>query len=445
MKVNGEIPEHMRKALEESLTTSRELGYDVDSDQKAKGKPSDGQLARRWIDQNPDCRYGLGEMRRYRDGHWPTMGAERFGQSVLEMLQQAEAEGVRVTDRLLRSVIHLIETEIAIPAEQWDAIPHALVCANGTLDLRTMALREHNPEDYATFALDYDFDQNARCPTFKQVLADALPGDAIEFLQEYAGYCLTTSTEHEIALWLYGPPASGKSTIIEGLTAMLGPRAGTLSLAEIEQSRFALGGIAGKTLLMATEQPGMFMRTAYRLNALISGEPVVVERKYADPVTIRPCAKLLWAMNELPRADASSGLYRRVKVIPCRPVATPNPEVKRAVVTERAGILNWALAGLRRLRSRKRFEIPPSVQEASRLFQAANDIPAQFLAERCERGDDYRASGQELYNAYRAWCADNGHQTMSSTTLAEHWARLGLARYRSEGRTYYRGVRVKLT
>ena len=55
---------------------------------------------------------------------------------------------------------------------------------------------------------------------------------AASFLQEFAGYCLTTDTAHEIAVWLHGPPGSGESTFIEGLKGMLGPRAGLLGLAD---------------------------------------------------------------------------------------------------------------------------------------------------------------------------------------------------------------------
>jgi len=440
MNANGSS-EQVRAALEAALAKAQELGY-VTDEPKTK-RPSDGQLARRWIAQNPGCRYGLGEMRRYRDGHWPAMGKETFRQSVLAMLQQAEAEGVRVTDRLLRSVIGLIETEVALPAERWDANYDIIVCANGTLDLRTYTLREHRPDDYATAALDYAYDPDARAPFFLAALLDAVP-EAADFVQEFAGYCLVTDVSLETALWFYGPPGSGKSTIIEGICRMLGPRAGVLSLAEVEQSRFALSGIVGKTLLVSTEQPSLFMRSAYKLNALISGEPLSVERKYADPTVVRSTAKLLWAMNSLPRTDPGDGLFRRVLVVPFRQqIEDPDPELKARIANERAGILNWALEGLRRLRARGRFDPPAVVREATRQFQQTCDVPAQFLAECCELGGDYRVTGKALYDSYRAWCLDCGHQPMSITSAAEHWQRLGLVRYRSEGRTYYKGARLR--
>ena len=76
--------------------------------------------------------------------------------------------------------------------------------------------------------------------------------DAADFLQEFAGYALTTDTRFEIAVWLYGPAGSGKSTVLTGLQTMLGERAGILGLADIERSSFALANLPGKTLYAHT-------------------------------------------------------------------------------------------------------------------------------------------------------------------------------------------------
>ncbi len=100
-----------------------------------------------------------------------------------------------------------------------------------------------------------------------------------------------------------------------GIASMHGSRAGVLGLAQIERSNSALADLTGKTLLTATEQPSLFMHSAHVLNALISGEPLTVEKKHRDLYTFVPQAKLLWSMNELPRlSESNSGLFRRVKV-----------------------------------------------------------------------------------------------------------------------------------
>jgi putative DNA primase/helicase len=110
---------------------------------------------------------------------------------------------------------------------------------------------------------------------------------------------------------------------------------------------------------------------------------------------------------------------RRVKVIkfPKLEEDQRDPDLKDRIALEGAGILNWALEGLARLNARGRFEIPHSVQEATREFQDKNDIPALFLEEVCAKVDLYdpkcRTGAQELYDRYSDWCKRNNHKPMS--------------------------------
>ena len=189
------------------------------------------------------------------------------------------------------------------------------------------------------------------------------------------------------------------------------------------------------------------MQATHILNAIISGEIMEVERKFRDPVNMRPYAKVIWAMNDMPRVpDAANGLFRRVKVIKFPPIPEKDrdPRIKEAIKTEGAGILNWALEGLQRLRARGRFEIPECVRSATADFQRHNDIPALFVEECCLTGPDYKTQAGELYTHYKKWCEDSGHKPMSSTSLAGEWERLGFEKYAAAGRRYYRGVGVLL-
>jgi putative DNA primase/helicase len=223
---------------------------------------------------------------------------------------------------------------------------------------------------------------------------------------------------------------------------MLGDRAGILGLADIG-NRFALTNLPGKTLLVATEQPSTSITATHILNAIISGETIMVDRKFRDPLEIKPDGKIAWAMNEYPRVkDPGSGLFRRIKVllIPQMDEAKRDPRIKEAVKLEGAGILNWALDGLERLRQRGHFDIPASVKSATEDYQAMNDVPATFVNQMCLIGPGYRIQSSKLYGAYNAWCLANGHRPQSSTAIAEHWRRLGFTRYMADGRVWWRGV-----
>jgi len=415
--------------------------------QKERGKspkPTDDELRDRWIIAHPLTAYGLGNFRRYQGGIWVKIPDNRIEQEIETVVEQAKDEGIRPKAGLLASVFKLTTIKVTVADEKWDADPDILVCRNGVLHIPTRQLNRHAPDYYATSELPFAYDAAAIAPAFLQVLNETVP-DAAAFLQEFAGYCLTIDTSYEIAVWLYGVPGSGKSTVIEGFKAMLGARVGILGLGEIERSQFALTNLVGKTLIISTEQPAIYMKAAGRLNALISGETTPVERKYRDPIEITPHAKILWAMNDYPRVDAGNGLFRRVKVVkfPPLPPEKRNPAIKEQVKQEGAGILNWALDGLARLRARGRFDIPASVQGATQQFQQTNDVPALFVAEMCLEGEAYKTQSSMLYEAYKVWCLANGHKPQSNTTIAEDWQRLGFEKYKLHGRYFWRGVGLR--
>ena len=413
---------------------------DAAQDYRAKG-PTDDELADEWKAAHPHTAFDGGEFRRYQDGTWPTMPEHKVNAEIKAVMVATKPRGVRPTSRLLSSVKKLAEGDIFIASHRWDADPDLLVCRNGTLHIPTLKLQTHSPNDYQTSGLDFDYNSNTPAPVWKYFL-DSTVTDAAAFLQEFAGYALTTDTKHETAIWLFGPAGSGKSTFLAGLQAMLGTRAGLLGLADVEKSRFALADLPGKTLVVATEQPSSYMTATHVLNSIISGEPITADRKFRDAVKIIPRAKLAWAMNELPRVpDAGNGLFRRVKVVKFPPLAdTPDPKVKEQIKQEGAGILNWALAGLARLRWRGRFEVPPCVETATAQFRSANDVPSLFVAECCLMGADHKVQSKLLYDEYKVWCEGNGHRPQSATSLAAEWERLGFERYRPGGITFYKGV-----
>jgi P4 family phage/plasmid primase-like protien len=408
-------------------------------------KPTDDELAQAWLAKYPNTAYGLGEFQRYNDGVWNVLPKDKADAEILQELISEKGKGVRPTKSLLESVQGLARVQVSVSNELWDSDPDNLPCRNGVLHIPTTTLFPHSPGYYFSSQLSYDYDPLEGCPNYLEVLETTIP-DATGFFQEFAGYCLTTDTRYEIAVWLSGPPGSGKSTTLSGLQALLGSRAGLLGLADIERSRFALTNLPGKTLVVATENPATYLKATHTLNTIISGEPIEIDRKFRDPVTVYPRAKIAWAMNELPRVgDGGNGLFRRVKIIrfPALPEDKQNPALKEAIKLEGAGILNWALEGLSRLNARGSFAIPATVEAATNHFQESNDIPALYVAERCETGPDLKVQSSLLYRNYKSWCDDYGHKAQSITSIAEDWRRLGFERSEVMGLRYWRGVSLK--
>ena len=414
-----------------------------------KDAPTDDELRDRYLAAYPDHAYGLGTWRHYQDGIWHDAEAFEIRRGICEVMEEAKPEGIRPNQRLLSSVEALTRVEVSVSDRRWDADPEIIVCSNGALNLAARELLPHSKGHYATAGVPYAYSEDAHSEAWERVLDEIVRanlGDAgAAFLQEFAGYALTSRTDLEVAVWLTGPHGGGRSTILTGLGAMLGPKAGVLSLSDIERSSFALTNLPGKTLVTATEQPQVYVRGGGTLNAIISGEPIQVDRKYRDPITVVPRCKIAWAMNELPRiGNADDGIFRRVKILELPEILAEDrdPGVKEDVKDSGAAILNWALDGLARLQKRGRFEVPATIQGATDHFKETNDVPAMFIDEACELVEDASEAGQRLYQAYAGWCKANGHKPLASNNAAREWRRLGFAKKHTKKGERWDGVRV---
>ena len=447
-KLNGNG--HVGPALRHS---KKRIKSALDEDGARRPVIRDHELRNLWLDKHRidathyDTSYGLGEWRRYANGLWLPVEENAINHELQEIIDmEARIDNrLRPSGNLLRSVRTLVQVEVRIADKEWDRDINLLVASNGVVDLRTRALLPHSPDYHCTSGVPYAYDPTATASAWAQYMAQIFP-DAAEFLQEFAGYCTTTDTRYELAVWLYGEGGGGKSTFIAGLTAALAGRWEVISLNHLDKSAFALSKLAGKTLMISTEQPGDYSGSMHLINAIISGEPVYVDLKYREPMTIFPCAKLLWAMNDLPRiTDPNNGIFRRAKIIHLPKIEKKDPTVKMRVVTEGAGILNWALDGLDRLRMRGEFVLPESIQKTIDEFKTDADVEMAFINEKYNltKHPDDKIRPADLYSIYRDWCLENGHKPKSSTRVARDWSRIGLSKRIIDGYPWWAGIDQK--
>lgn len=358
--------------------------------------------------------------------------------------------GAAATSRLVESVYKLLKGWIAKPDSVFvNEGKTSLVFTNGTFDFEDLTFRDHSPADYSRYSTGYAFDEHAECPSWMRFLSDRFSPDVARFLQEFAGLCLTRDMRHEVAVFLHSPPGAGKSTFIYGLQVMLGPGLwATVNQKDIT-ARFGLQIVESKTLLLATEQPYVFFKDTSTFNSIISGDPVTVERKFKDAYTIYPVSKLIWAMNEPLRvANMEDGIFRRIACITMHPIPANemNHNIRQTFDRERAGIINWAIAGACRLFSsgeKLSMRLPAEVRETTREWASEMDIAGLFVKECVERGDPgSRTWPRHLYARYVAWCKDNGYQPKSEVMAAREWGRLGIQGGVRTGRKVYLGIRL---
>ena len=65
----------------------------------------------------------------------------------------------------------MAECELVVTPDQLDTHRFLLNFLNGTLDLRTGELAPHNPDQFITKLVHYNYDPEAACPLFLTVIA----------------------------------------------------------------------------------------------------------------------------------------------------------------------------------------------------------------------------------------------------------------------------------
>jgi putative DNA primase/helicase len=137
-------------------------------------------------------------------------------------------------------------------------------------------------------------------------------------------------------------------------------------------------------------------------------------------IKFRPTHKLVIAGNHKPEiTDMSLGMWRRVLLVPFErviPVAARDLGLLEKLKREGAGILNWALAGLRAYRQGG-LQTPAKVAGATAAYREEQDILGEFLAERCDTGGELRTDKKTLYHAYEFWANTSGYKPLAQGRL----------------------------
>lgn len=336
-----------------------------------------------------------------------------------------------------------------LPEKQGSNIVLPLI--NGYLDLVEkddgikINLREAKREDGLTYLLSCAFDENAKATEFDKFLSQVLPDEAVrKYVQEYIGYTLLPDCRFQRAQFWLGSGANGKSTLAE-IVGALHERPIALQLDALDG--FNLIGLLDASLVYVDETPARI--NEQKLKAIISGGMIQIDRKYREPLNVRPTAKIIICGNIIPAvSDQSHGFWRRLPIIPFTQSfgeSQIDPMLaKRIIKNEMSGVLNWALEGLRRLLARGRFgEAPEAVLNAiaGGKTQSNSVMGWWYSNEDHEVHQDASNAKDDVFDSYKIWCIKNN---MSPVSSPKFWMRLkDVAGEFKESRPTINGKRVQ--
>jgi putative DNA primase/helicase len=297
---------------------------------------------------------------------------------------------------------------------------------NGTLEVSDTGerMRGFEKSDLLTYQLPFEYQEAATCPMFDRYLVRVLPDEPCRLvLAEFIGWLFLRDLKLEKVLVLYGDGHNGKSVFFDVVNALLGEQNvtnyGLSTLTKIEH-RFGLG-----TALLNFGSEINDRCDTDLFKKLASGEPVEAKRLYHDSFVMRDYARLAFNANVLPRdTEHTTGFFRRFLIIPFEQTISEgekDPELARKIIaTELSGVFNWVMGGLRRLRDQRKFTPCAATDQALATYRQESDSTAGFLEEgNWEPSDELRFGKGELYNAYRDFCRDSGHQALNKLNFGK--------------------------
>ena len=327
---------------------------------------------------------------------------------------------------------------LLVRAEAFDAKPHLLNCPNGTLDLRTLTFRDHDPADRLTLLTAAPYEPDAQLDLWDRTIAHALPDDAVRgYSQKQFGLTLDGSEQLDQVLLIYGPTRTAKGTIQGALHNALGEYAHTAGLEDLVLRDRARAGprpelvqLQGKRMVSIYETSRTLQLDAALLKTIAGSDPVSARDLYARPITFVPQFTLWIASNYRPSLPAADdAVWERLREIPFR-VQIPEKQRDRTVRAtlndpKQAGaaILAWAVDGLRQYRE-SGLNTPDEVTRATSSYRAEMDVLAEFGEDCLVFGDAsiYQASPQQLRDAVDRWRIQAAMEPVTAENLRE-WLR----------------------
>jgi putative DNA primase/helicase len=363
----------------------------------------------------------------------------------------------RRDSKYITSALKEARPMLEIDQRELDADEFLLNTLSATYDLSKGldTCHEHDPKDFITKQTSVDPDMH-NMDIWQAALETFFVGDQelIDYVQEITGLAAIGKVCIEALIIAYGEGRNGKSTFWNAISRVLGSYSGNMSADTLtvgckRNVKPELAEAKGKRLLIAAEmEEGMRLSTS-NVKQLCSTDEIYAEKKYKDPFSYVPTHTLVLYTNHLPKVGAlDAGTWRRLIVIPFNAIIEGTSDIKNYAdyLYMKCGgaILSWIIEGAHRVIA-KDYTIaqPRVVVEAIRRYKENNDWLSQFFEERCEIDPTYIAKSGEFYTEYRAYCAQVGEYTRSTTDFYTAIELAGFEKKHTKTGAMIFGIRLK--
>jgi putative DNA primase/helicase len=317
---------------------------------------------------------------------------------------------------------------------------------NGVYHEDTGRLVEHSPDNPHNAQLRVKYDPNAKCPRIDKFMTDTFVDVEDEY--EWIGYCMSEGNWLRKFTIYVGETTTGKTTY----TRMVSELFAGDSVANASPQNLTSGNESPKyiaTLHRAkiNVSGDISARRIHNVDVMkvVTGEDVLTGRPMrGDPVTFVNRCKSLFSCNRLPSFGWEDGaIAKRLRVVHCDHVPKEIILGLLGMLTtdeELSGLVNHALAGLRRLRERGGFKYTCDINMYEKEAGQVTTFTEDELAITRHPGDWIYID--ELYARYLGWCEEHKFKATAKVPFIKEFVHMHKKRGVSKRKKAVNGVRA---
>lgn len=333
---------------------------------------------------------------------------------------------------------------------------------NGTIDLTTGKLYPHERKDKFTRVIDINYEPDATCPEFMDQLLLCFRGDEelTSYIQRFAGYMLTGSTDEQCFQYWWGDGANGKSALVSVFEYMLGPYGVTTPANTFMQQMNKgipndIARMVGARFVWASEANERQRLDESLIKQVTGGDKMAARFLHKEFFEFRPQFKLIMTGNKKPKIDGDDyGLFRRVHLVPFTftiPENSREPmnKVLGRLFAEKEGILSWMVRGCLEWQA-NRLEAPSSVRQETENWFKSRDFTRMYIDRCCETPpagmakNVYFEKSSRMYASYKEFSQASGFYVANLNRFTEALKKQGFGLEEINGELCFIGIRLKL-
>lgn len=207
-----------------------------------------------------------------------------------------------------------------------------VVVGNGIFDFDTKQLQPFTPDLIFLSKSRVPYNPSAQSPTI--IMPDGEPWEVEQWMQELSddegvpellweivGAVIRPNVAWNKSAWFYSEQGNnGKGTLCALMQNICG--IGNYATLKIEDmgKDFMLEQVIGKSAIITDENDvGTYVDKAANLKSLITGDAIMINRKYKNAISYKFRGFMVQCLNELPKIrDRSNSIYRRQLFVPFR-------------------------------------------------------------------------------------------------------------------------------